>query len=120
LRGRLEEIAGDADGPLLPELSQERLGGKRGLSAQFGAIVRAAGLDEERQKSKSGRSLARYSAHSLRHGATTALADAGVHPDVRMQITGHSDVKSHAAYSHHSIEIRRAAVEKIPGLHRPT
>jgi integrase len=119
LREELEAIAGDVNGPILPELSQTKVGGKRGLSAQFGEIVLAAGLDEERQKSKSGRTLARYSAHSLRHGATSALANAGVHADIRKEITGHSDDKSHQRYTHHSVEIRREAVGKIPGLKAP-
>ena len=116
LQTALESIAGDEGGPLLPELSRAHVGGKLGLSAQFGKIVVAAGLDEERQTSKGGRSLARYSAHSLRHGATTALADAGVHPDIRQKITGHADARAHAVYSHHAIETLRSAVAKIPSL----
>jgi integrase len=111
----LEDLAGDAGGPVFPELAGQRAGGKAGLSAQFLRIVREAGIDAQRARTKAGRSLAAYSAHSLRHGATTSLADADVvHPDVRRKLTGHADERSHAAYSHHAVETLRRAVAAIP------
>ena len=116
LHSALEEAAGDAGGPILPDLASTRINGATGLSKQFGDIVVAAGLDAERRRSKGGRNLARYSAHSMRHGAASALANAGVHPDIRQKITGHSSARIHATYTHHAIETLRQAVSQIPGL----
>lgn len=116
LAGTLAELAGDKDGPVLPSLAGRRIGGKQGLSAQFGAIVRAAGLDEERQETKAGRSLARYSAHSLRHGSISAMANAGVPAEIRRKISGHADERSHQAYSHHAMQVLRAAIAKLPSI----
>ncbi len=112
----LESIAGDIGGAILPTLSTLKPGGKRGLSEQFGDIVLAAGIDPERVKTRGGRALARLSAHSMRHGATTAMANAGADADKRMLITGHSDTESHKRYTHHGVESLRATVGKIPSL----
>ena len=53
---------------------------------------------------------------ALRHSFVSALANAGVASDIRQKLAGHADAKSHARYSHHEVEIMRAAVELLPSL----
>lgn len=117
LQTLLEKVAGDdPTGAVLPTLCRFRSGGSTGLSTTFQRIVLEAGIDEERQQCKGGKTLARYSLHSLRHGTVTSLANADIHPDVRQGIVGHADPASHQIYTHHSIEVRRKAVESIPSI----
>ena len=47
---------------------------------------------------------------------TSAMANAGVSPEVRMKLTGHKTESVHRNYTHHELEPLRAAVEKIPSL----
>jgi hypothetical protein len=44
------------------------------------------------------------------------MANAGVAPEVRMKLTGHSDKDVHASYTHHELETLRAAVAHIPSV----
>jgi site-specific recombinase XerD len=44
------------------------------------------------------------------------MANAGVAPELRQKLAGHSDLKSHAIYTHHELESLREAVAKVPGL----
>ena len=44
------------------------------------------------------------------------MANAGVAPEVRMKLTGHSDQDVHAGYTHHELETLRAAVAHIPSV----
>ena len=55
--------------------------------------------------------------HALRHSFTSALANAGVAPELRMKLTGHKSESVHAGYTHHELETLRAAVGKLPALH---
>jgi integrase len=78
-----------------------------------------AGIDPgiARQKTgKAGRNVSRLSFHSLRHSLTSALANAGVPAEIRQKLTGHADVKAHAAYSHHEFETIRQALDKVSRL----
>jgi site-specific recombinase XerD len=45
-----------------------------------------------------GRKQSSLSFHSLRHSFVSALANAGVAPDLRQKLAGHSELKSHARY----------------------
>jgi len=54
--------------------------------------------------------------HSLRHTATSWLANEGVPDDVRMKLVGHSDKAVHAKYSHHDERALREAIGKLPKL----
>ncbi len=63
-----------------------------------------------------GRVTSSLSFHSLRHSFVSALANAGVAPELRQKLSGHADEKTHARYTHHEIEILRAAVAKMPGV----
>ncbi len=52
----------------------------------------------------------------LCHSFTSALANAGVGPELRMKLTGHKSEAVHAGYTHHELETLRTAVGKLPGL----
>ena len=80
-------------------------------------ILPLAGIDPKRtevgsDKSK-GRKVSQLSFHSFRHSLASHLADAGVSPELRMKITGHSDSKVHGNYTHTQVETLRQALEKL-------
>jgi integrase len=89
------------------------------LSIHFKELMAKAGIDDgvaRARKGKAGRTTARLSFHSLRHSFTSALANAGVAPDIRQKLTGHADLESHHVYSHHEFEIIRQALSNLPAL----
>lgn len=117
LRERLEEIAGDGKEPhVSPTLANRDTGGKIGLSFEFKAIMRAAGVEIGEAESQGSRRVSLRTFHSLRHGFVSALANAGVAEDVRMRLTGHSDANVHAGYTHRELEALRTNLEKVPRI----
>jgi len=54
----------------------------------------------------------KISFHCARHTMVTNLAAAGVAPDVRMQMTGHTNAATHAIYTHDDTS-SRDAIEKL-------
>jgi hypothetical protein len=44
------------------------------------------------------------------------LANAGIAPDVRQLLAGHSDERSHAVYTQTKIDALRQAFDKLPRL----
>jgi integrase len=91
---------------------------KSGLSSQFKRIMEKAKIGGRilRAATGEGRKQSSLSFHSLRHSFVSALANAGVAPDLRQKLAGHTDSKSHARYSHHEVDIMRAAVAQVPSL----
>ena len=63
-----------------------------------------------------GRLFNKLSFHSLRHTYVSQMANAGIAPDVRKLLSGHSDDRSHAVYTHTQIDTLRAAVTKLPNI----
>lgn len=118
LQERLERLAStdEASRYILPGMADQRSGGRHGLSEAFKAIMRKAGLDVETVKGTGVRNVSRRTFHALRHSFTSALANAGVAPELRMKLTGHKSEVIHAGYTHHEIETLRAAVGKLPRL----
>ena len=103
--------------PLFPSLYGKQTGGKSGLSNQFASIVREVGITHRvTERQGRGRTTVSKSFHSLRHGLISALANAGVAPDVRQKIAGHSSDKVHAVYSHHTTALLRSAVDSLPSV----
>jgi integrase len=104
--------------PLFPELVNERIGGTTGLSRQFRGVMEKAGVAGKVAEAKgaAGRTRNTKGFHSLRHTFVSALANAGIHPDIRQKLAGHADERVHQTYSHHEIETLRQAVEKLPPL----
>ena len=103
------------DGFLCPSLSKAKPGGRSGLSRQFQALMGEAGIEQETiaASGKAGRAFNRRTFHSLRHTFVTALEAAGVAPDQRMLLSGHSDAVSHSRYTHTAVETLRAALAKV-------
>ncbi len=62
----------------------------------------------------SGRKLAEYSIHSLRHSLSTWLHSAGVSELMRMRIVGHEDEDVSRNYTHTELEQNRIELAKIP------
>ena len=58
----------------------------------------------------------KLSFHSLRHTYVSQFANAGVAPDVRQLLAGHSDERSHAVYTHTQLDTLREAVKKLPNI----
>ena len=77
--------------PVFPDLAGKRIGGCRGLSAQFREIVEKAGITG-RVVTREGKGRATNSKtfHGLRHTFISQLANAGVSSDIRQKLAGHS------------------------------
>jgi len=102
--------------PVFPSLKGKRTGGMNGLSAQFVAIIKHAGIERSivRGGEGAGHKTGNLSFHSLRHSFVSALANAGVASDVRKKLVGHADDRIHARYSHHEMDALRHAVNTLP------
>jgi integrase len=106
--------------PLFPTLCNLPVGGRSGLSQQFVGIMKRAGVVSglSTAKGEAGRNRLKKTFHSLRHSFVSALANAGVHADIRQKLAGHADERVHQNYTHHEIETLRGAVGKIPSLRK--
>lgn len=116
LTAHLEAIAGDSSGPVMPSLHGKGTGGCNGLSMQFNALMRRAGIAQDRATQKSGRSFASLSFHSLRHAFESHLANAGVTAELRRKLTGRATDASQRTYTHLEMATMREAVAKLPTL----
>ena len=118
LLAHLEARAGtDQPSPfVMPGMADKESGGRNGLSESFKAIVRRAGLDLQTVQGHGKRKFSGRTFHALRHSFTSALANAGVAPELRMKLTGHKSEAIHAGYTHHELETLRAALWQMPGL----
>jgi integrase len=116
LERELRKNPGIGKAPIFPALAGKDTGGASGLSGRFAAIMEKAGIEGKLTPASGGRMLSSLSFHSLRHSFASAMANAGVAPEVRMKLTGHSDKDVHAGYTHHELETLRAAVAHIPSV----
>jgi integrase len=102
---------------VFPELAGKLIAGRRGLSVQFRDIAKKAGIvGRVVTREGKGRSTNSKTFHGLRHSFISQLANAGVAPELRQKLAGHSDAKTHGIYTHHEIETLRGAVAKLPSL----
>jgi integrase len=101
---------------VFPTLFSKSMAGQTGLSVTFSKLVTQAGISVTKTQAhgKLGRQVNSLTFHSLRHSFTSALANAGVSPELRMKLTGHLDAKAHAIYSHHELETLSQAVSMLP------
>jgi integrase len=83
------------------------------VSGGFSRIMDAAGAARNIELAPGVQGIRSF--HSLRHSFASALADADVHSDVRMRLTGHATASVHANYSHHEETLQRA-VGQLPVL----
>lgn len=110
---------------LFPSLAGKVTSGKSGLSMAFNRIMEKAGLKgeshapreakEEGQKSK-GRTRNTLTFTSLRHTFNSAMANAGVSPEIRSKLTGHASTRMNAHYTHLDIETFQKAVGTVKGI----
>ena len=104
------------DQPLCPNLNEVKTKHRAVLSHQFAALMETAGINANALEAATGRTFNKLSFHSLRHTYVSLLANAGIAPDVRQQLSGHSDSKTHAIYTHTQLSTLAAAVNTLPRL----
>jgi len=107
------------DAPLMPGLAQLAVGGSRGLSHQFRELMNRAGLESgiaRARDGKAGHTVSSRSFHSLRHSFVSAMMNAGVPPELRQKLTGHSNLAIHQSYSHAEWQTLAQAVGSIPRI----
>lgn len=98
---------------LAPSLANCEDSWKNGLSAQFAAILEAAGVKGRHIAGKGkGRSFNSKTFHSTRHTCNSALARAGVPVDIRKLITGHAAVATNIIYTHLDDQTKGKALTK--------
>ena len=105
---------------VMPHLATLGPGGRHGLSEGFKRIMLKAGIDTGTFQGGGTRKLSKRSFHALRHSFTSALANAGVSPELRMRLTGHKSAKTHKIYTHLDQVNLKAAVNKLPSLNATT
>lgn len=117
LLAHLETLAGSDKAAtfIMPGMANLKTGGRHGLSEGFKRIMRKAGLDLQTVQGAGVRMLSKRTFHALRHTFTSALANAGVAPELRMKLVGHKSEGVHRGYTHHELEPLRAAIAKLPG-----
>ena len=84
------------------------------MSESFKRIVIRAGLDPGIVEGKGVRKFTKRTFHSLRHSFNSALANAGVNEELRMQLTGHTTRANNERYTHLQLQTLRNAVSALP------
>ena len=110
------ERAGDHGGPVFGAFRDKVVNRNVVPSVQFNKLVDRAGVDVPYYTAPDGRKVRRKTFHSLRHLANSAMANAGVAPDIRMELMGHSSAASNKTYTHLKWETLADAVSKLPSL----
>jgi integrase len=107
---------GEGQDPLFPSLHSRASGSAGGLSNEFAALMKRAGLVVERgsEKKGKGRVVNLKSFHSFRHFFITELVSRDVNADIRKKMAGHSSDSAHARYVHLSLNHQRKAMAKLP------
>ncbi len=110
----------DPESFVFPDLATRDSGGSYGLSWQFTQIMTKAGVDpmikRTREEGQAGRSVSARGFHSLRHTFISALANSGVSPELRQELSGHDDADSHKIYTHVDRERMKGALSQMPDL----
>ena len=116
LEAHLQTLAGDKGGPVCPGLASVPVGGRSGLSKQFLAIMRTAGISNESQDCRGQRHLSRLSFHSLRVSFNSELHNRSVSQETRKKLTGHKSDSVNDRYTRTEMSTLRKAVDKLPRL----
>jgi integrase len=116
LRHLLTVAQSHQTGFLCPSLANKTPGGKHGLSESFKRIVKRAEIDLQTIQGKGARKFSRRTFHSLRHSFSSALANAGISEEVRMQLTGHSSRDIHSKYTHLNLDPLKKAITMLPKI----
>jgi integrase len=103
------------DAFLFPSLAQRNISP---LSKAFKKIMAQANIEQrvirQRSESGSGRCVNALTFHSLRHSFSSILANAGISEETRMALTGHVTREEQKRYTHHDLEVFRAAIGMLP------
>jgi integrase len=104
------------DAFVFPSLAQRK--NVSPLSKAFRKIMLRAHIAQSviRERNESGRTVYAHSFRSLRHSFSTILANNNVSEEVRMRLTGHTTRSVHQKYTHHDLEVFRAAIGMLPRL----
>jgi integrase/recombinase XerC len=106
-----------ATGPIFPNLTKKKTGGKYGLSLTFRALLVTAGIPFTAQETTGeGRIVYSLGFHSLRHGFNSALANSGVSQEVRQRLIGHASEDTNNRYTHLDIQTFQKAIATLPSL----
>jgi integrase len=119
LANHLEKIA-TSDKPekfVTPKLAEASTGGQHGMSESFKRIVNNAGLDLQTVQGTGVRMISKRTFHALRHSFTSALANAGVSPELRMKLTGHKSAEIHRGYTHLEMETLKEVIGPHESCH---
>jgi integrase len=116
LEKHLSKLAGDTNGALCPVLAAVPVGGRSGLSKQFLAIMRRAGIGNDAVDTGGQRQLSRLSFHALRASFNSGLHNKGVDQELRRKLTGHKSDAMNDRYTQTEIQTMRDAVNKLPAL----
>jgi integrase len=116
LERHLAKLAGDADGAINPGLAAVPIGGRSGLSKQFIAVMRDAGIGNNAVKTGGLRKLSRLSFHALRASFNSALHNEGVDQEIRKKLTGHKSDAMNNKYTVTELRTLADAVNKLPSI----
>lgn len=116
LEAHLSKLAGDSNGPICPNLASVPIGGRSGLSKQFLAIMRDAGISNNAVDTEGQRQLSRLSFHALRASFNSTLHNKGVDQELRRKLTGHKSNAVNDRYTQTELQTLREAVNKMPSL----
>jgi len=113
-----KQTRGIGRAPVFPMLAGRSGSGYSGLSAYFRRIMDKAGVKGRllRERQGLGRSQSSLSFHSLRHSFNAALANAGIGAEMRQELTGHASLEMNKLYLHADLDVKRAAVLKLPSI----
>jgi len=109
---------GVGDTPIFPSLAGRQTGGRHGLTGQFKAIMKKAGIEGTHMEAHGGRVLSSLSFHCLRHSANTELHNRGVPPETRKVLFWGKGKSIIDGYTHPELEMMRSAVAQLPSLPR--
>ncbi|HOX57124.1 MAG TPA: tyrosine-type recombinase/integrase [Candidatus Paceibacterota bacterium] len=116
LEAHLTRLAGDETGAVCPTLAAVPVGGRSGLSKQFLAVMREAGIGNNAVDTGGQRKLSRLSFHALRASFNSTLHNKGVDQELRRKLTGHKSDSVNDRYTQTQMQTLREAVNKLPAL----
>jgi integrase/recombinase XerD len=116
LKTHLFKLAGDTNGAICPILAAVPVGGRSGLSKQFLAVMRRAGIGNDAVDTGGQRQLSRLSFHALRASFNSGLHNKGVDQELRRKLTGHKSDAMNERYTRTEMRTLRDAVNKLPAL----
>lgn len=116
LEAHLSKLAGDETGAICPTLAAVPIGGRSGLSKQFLAVMRKAGIGNNAVETGGQRKLSRLSFHALRASFNSTLHNRGVDQELRRKLTGHKSDQINDRYTQTQMQTLRNAVNKLPTL----